>query len=280
MSQALTLAEAAERLAPVFVEEPGSSLPVAAKPSKGKWMSLEDAGAFLSERVTGQQMAPKKKKAEVTVSEAAKQIEGSQPETPLELAEIRAGRLIATSTKLQRLAEFQDFMSRAALPFEGMDETTALASPEFTVVYGCAQQLRSEYESSLRDEFAAWERQCLAENAVFEEGRPDWSSDDAWKVAALLANLGVSEQEIMSLWLTPAPVNIAGPACLELAQLVAGTDNPDPISAALGSVGFDDGEISSVMSGEAEILLRDHRIQELVARAADAYTATENRAAA
>lgn len=171
-------------------------------------------------------------------------------------------------------------MSRAALPFEGMDETTALASPEFTVVYGCAQQLRSEYESSLRDEFAAWERQCLAENAVFEEGRPDWSSDDAWKVAALLANLGVSEQEIMSLWLTPAPVNIAGPACLELAQLVAGTDNPDPISAALGSVGFDDGEISSVMSGEAEILLRDHRIQELVARAADAYTATENRAAA
>ena len=222
--------------------------------------------------MTGQQVAPQKKKAEVTVQEAAKQIDGSVPETPAELAEIKAKRLVATITKLQRLAEFQDFMSRAALPFEGMDETTALASPEFTVVYGCAQQLRSEYEASLSEEFAAWEKQCLAENAVFESGRPDWSPADARKVGAMLTRLGVSEQEIMSLWLTPSPVDVASPACLELALLVAGTDNPDPIGAALGSVGFDDGEITSVIAGEAEILLRDHRIQELVARAADAYT--------
>lgn len=280
MSQALTLTEAAERLAPVFVEEPESSLPVAAKPSKGKWMSLEHAAAVLSERVTGQQVAPQKKKAEVTVEEAAKQIEGSRPETPAELGEIKAKRRVATITKLQRLAEFQQFMSCAALPFEGSDETTALASPEFTVVYGCAQQLRAEFESALREEFDAWEKQCLAENAVFESGRPDWSPADARNVGALLTALGVTEQEIFSLWLTPSPVDVASPACLELALLVAGPDNPDPIGAALGSVGFDDGEITSVIAGEAEILLRDHRIQELVARAADAYTATENRAAA
>ena len=96
----------------------------------------------------------------------------------------------------------------------------------------------------------------------------------------MLTRLGVSEQEIFSLWLTPSPVDVASPVCLELALLVAGPDNPDPIGTALGSVGFDDSEISSVIAGEMEIHLRDHRIQELVARAADAYTATENRAAA
>lgn len=278
MSQALTLTEAAERLAPVFESD---SLPVAAKPAKGKWMSLEHAAAVLSERVTGQQVAPQKKKAEVTVQEAAKQIEPPSYETPAELAEIKAKRLVATVTKLQRLAEFQDFMSRAALPFEGMDETTALASPEFTVVYGCAQQLRGEYEASLSEEFAAWETQCLAENAVFESGRPDWSPADAWSVKTMLTRLGVSEQEIFSLWLTPTPVDVSSPVCMVLAQLTVGADHPDPIRAALQAVGFDDEEIKAVMSGEMEIHLRDHRIQELVARAADgAYTATENRAAA
>ena len=280
MSQALTLTEAAERLAPVFVEEPGSSLPVAAKPSKGQWMSLESAAAVLAERVTGHQPAPKKAKAEVTVQQAAKQIETPEMETPAELAEIRAKRMVATVTKLQRLQEFQDFMSRAALPFEGMDETTALASPEFTVIYGCAQQLRGEYEAAVREEFDAWEKQCKAENSVFESGRPDWSPADAKRVGEMLTGLGVTEQEITSLWMTASPVNVSSPVCMVLAQLVAGADHPEPVQAALEAVGFDEDEIKAVMSGEMEIYLRDHRIQELVARAADADTATENRAAA
>ncbi len=280
MSQALTLTEAAERLAPVFVEEPGSSLPVAAKPSKGKWMSLENAAAVLAERVTGQQPAPRKARAEVTVQQAAKQIEQPEVETPAELAEIRAKRMVATITKLQRLQEFQDFMSRAALPFEGMDETAALASPEFTVVYGCAQQLRGEYEAAVGEEFAAWEKQCLAENSVFEAGRPGWSAVDAKRVNEMLTGIGVTEAEILSLWLTAFPINITSPVCMVLAQLVAGADHPEPIQAALGAVGFDDDEIRAAMSGEMEIYLRDHRIQELVARAADANTPTEDRRAA
>jgi hypothetical protein len=276
MSQALTLTEAAERLAPVFAEE--SSAPVVTVPPKGKWLSLEHAGAVLAERVSGRKPAPKRKKAEVTVKEAAKEIE--RPQTPVDLGEIRAERSVATITKLQRLVEFQDFMSRAALPFEGMDETAALASPEFTVVYGCAQQMRSEYEAAVRQEFAAWEKQCFAENEAFEAGRPGWSASDATRVNEMLTKLGVTEAEIMSLWLTAAPVNIGSPICMALAQLVAGADHPDPIRAALGAVGFDDDEIKAAMAGEMEIILRDHRIQELVARAADADTKTEDRKAA
>lgn len=279
MTNALTLSQAAERLAPVFVDDT-SSIPVTANSSKGKWMSLENAAAVLSERVSGQHLTPKKKKAELTVDQAARHIELRPSATPVELAEIRARRLVASATKLQSLAEFQNFMSCAALPFEGVDEATALASPEFTLVYGHAHRLRDLYEGALRNEFDAWEKQCLAENSVFESGRPDWSLADTTAAVAMLSAFGVSEREILQLWWTPTPVDVTSPACLWLAQLVAGKDNPDPIRTALSAVGFDDGEIEAVLSGSMEIYLRDHRIQELIARAADAITPTENRAAA
>lgn len=275
MSQALTLTEAAERLAPVFEEAP-SSLPVEARPSKGKWMSLDHAAAVLADRVTGKPaVAPKKRTEAVSVREAAKQIE-----RPGELAEIRVERTLATITKEQRYQEWQDFLSRAMLPFEGMEESAAVSSPEFMVVYGCVKQLQEAYEVALRAEFDLWDSECKAENAVFESGRPDWTHANASKVVAMLRELGVTEQELFQLWMTPHPINVASPVCSALAAMVVGADNPDPINAALGAVGFDDDEISDVVSGKAPIILRDHRIQELTARASDAYTPAENRAAA
>lgn len=278
MSQALTLTEAAERLAPVFVEDSGSSLPVPAKSQKGKWMSLEHAGAILSERVTGQQPAVKKKPAEITIKQAAKQIE--RPETPAALSELRAKRLIATATFAQYWLELEDFINRANLHFQGFDQEALVADPQFQQVYAYGQQLRARYDAAAQEANQAWNRQCLAENEVFETERPDWSPQDARRVGALLIGLGVSEQEMWQLWLTPQSIDVTSPICTALAELAVGKDNPEPIRAALGAVGFEDGDIKAVMSGEMPIYLRDHRIQELVARAADADTPAENRRAA
>jgi hypothetical protein len=279
MAEALTLMEAAERLAPVFAEETESSSPLVPAKPKGKWMSLEHAGSVLAERITGQQPAPKKKKAEITVQEAVKQIE-SPPETPPELSEIRGKRFVATVMKWQRQFEMEDFIQRGVQQFEGMDDLTALTSPEFQAVYGYAQQLRAVVDAAAREEQAVWLKQCKAENDVFELERPDWSPADAKRVGAMLIDLGVTEQEMLELWHTPQPINIESPICRALAQTAVGADEPDPIHAALGSVGFDEAEIKAVKSGQVTIVLRDHRIQELVARAADAYTPTENRQAA
>lgn len=276
MSQALTLTEAAERLAPVFVEESGSSFPVAEKLTKGKWMSLESAAAVLSERVTGQQVTPKKARTEVTVQQAARQIE--QPETSAELAEIRAKRLIATAASVQSWQDLEGFINQATRHYQGVDEATLRADPQYHEVYSYAQQLRMSYDAAQREWDDTWAKQCEAENEAFLSQRPDWSPGDARRVFNMLVGLGVTEQEIDQLWRTPQPIDVTSPICLAICQYVAGTDNS--IQAALGAVGFEDEEIKAVMSGQAEILLRDHRIQELVARAADADTATKNRAAA
>jgi hypothetical protein len=281
VAQALTLTEAAERLAPVFMEESeSSSLPVPAK-SNGKWMSLENAGAILAERVTGQSVAkPSQARAEITVKEAAKQIERPQPETPAELVEIRGRRLVATAVSVQCWQELEDFINRATLHYQGLDEATLNADPQYREVCANAQQLRARYDAAYQELNDMWAKQCLAENEVFETERPDWSPEDAKRVGTLLTGLGVSEQEMWSLWLTPEPINVSSPICMTLAQMAVGADNPEPIQAALGAVGFDDGDIKAVMSGDMPIYLRDHRIQELIARAADANAPTENRRAA
>ncbi|WP_156433971.1 hypothetical protein [Bradyrhizobium retamae] len=261
-------------------ESESTSLPVPAK-SNGKWMSLENAGTILAERVTGQSVAkPSKARAEVTVREAAKQIERSDLETPAELSELRGRRLVATAASFQCWQELEDFINRATHHFQGQDEATLAADPQYREVCAYAQQLRARYDAAYHEATDVWTRQCLAENEVFEAGRPDWKPEDARRVAALLDRLGVSEQEREALWLTPEPINVASPICMTLAQLAVGADNPDPIQAALGAVGFDDGDINAVISGEMPIYLRDHRIQELVARAADVDTQAKNRAAA
>lgn len=279
MTQALTLTEAAERLAPVFIEESGSSAPLPAK-AKGKWLSLDDAGAMLSERVAGKRPAPSTKKAEVTIKEAARQIELPEIETPAALVDLRGKRLVATATSLQCWQELEDFVNRATAHFQGLDEATLAADPQYLDVCAYAQQLRARYDAAYQNLNDVWAKQCLAENDVFETGRPDWSPEDARRVATLLIGLGVSEQEIQQLWQTPQPINVTSPICVALAHMAVGTDNPEPIQAALGAVGFDDGDIDAVMAGEMPIYMRDHRIQELVARAADANPQAENRRAA
>lgn len=276
-TQSLTLTEAAERLAPVFVEETGSSAAMQARP-RGKWLSLQHAGAVLAERVTGQKQSQKKGRAEVTIQQAGKQIE--QPQTPAELSEIRQRRMAASVNQWQRQAELENFSQSAIQHFQGWDEETALNSYDFQVLHGHIQHLRAVNEEARFDEQGAWHLQCKAENDAFMSGRPNWSHPDAMKVAGMLTSLGISTQEMQQLWLTPHPIDVTSPLCVVLARLVVGAEHPEPIHAALKEVGFDDDEIAGVMLGEIPVVLRDHRIQELVARAVDADTAGKDRAAA
>lgn len=277
MSHALTLTEAAERLAPVFVEGPESPAAVPAKPGRGRWLSLDDAGAVLSQRVTGQQPAPRKTQTDVTVKQAARQIE--QPRTPAAVLDLRKKRLTATAAKVQGWNELEEFTKWATPHFEGRDDTV-LADPFFQEVYTHALKLRAAYDSLVIEEEGAWNRQCEAESDAFNLERPEWGARDTSRVAAMLGSLGLTEQEIGQLWSTLQPININSPICMTLAKLSLGDEHQQPIQAALAAVGYDDQEIADVMSGQDYIFLRDHRIQELVARAADGYTPTENRTAA
>lgn len=277
MSQALTLTEAAERLAPVFEESRPTSLE---KPAEGKWMSLENAGALLAERVAGQGRAPQKKKAEVSIKQAANQIGHPELETPAELVELRGEQLIAAATAYLHWQELETFVNRAAGYFHGRDEASLSADPQYLEVCAYAQQLRANYDAAQQAGNDLWSKRCTAENKVFEAGRPEWGAKEAKQVGKLMNDLGVSEQEVQQLWLTPQPIDVTSPVCTALARLSIGEENPAPIPAALEMVGFDDEEIKAVMAGEASVFLRDHRIQELVARAADANAPTENRRAA
>lgn len=276
MTNALTLTEAAERLAPVFAEETGTSSALVSSP-KGKWLSLDDAAAVLSNRVTGKPPALRKgRKADVTVREAAKQIE----EPYADLAEVRQTRVAATTKQLQRHAELTDFIDRAFPLFNGMDDVTVLTNPDFQAVYGYALSLRGPYEAACKEELDAWNAECAAENDAFNVLRPDWSPEDTERVASMLESLGSTRAELQQLWTTPSPLNLSSPICLEIAQRVTGIPGQGAVPQALASVGFNDNEIQAAVSGAAPVLLRDHRIQELVARAADADTPAEDREAA
>ncbi|MCK1400115.1 hypothetical protein IVB45_18510 [Bradyrhizobium sp. 4] len=274
MSTALTLTEAAERLAPVFAEETGTSSALVSSP-KGKWLSLDDAAAVLSGRVAGQRAAPRKKRAEVTVHQAAGQIDRPYAD----LAEVRQTRYAATGKQLRCLSEMNDFIDRAVQQFQGVDDMTVLHSPEFQASYAYAQGLKTIYEAACGEELQAWKRQCDAENDAFSIDRPDWGREETAKVVAMLKSMGSNEHELQQLWSSPTPINLSSPACLAIAQKATGIDGWEAIPAALAAVGFSDNEIQAALSG-APVLLRDHRIQELVARAADADTPAEDREAA
>lgn len=273
MTGALTLSEAADRLANVLEE--GVSAPAPAKVAKGKWMTLEGAAAVLSERVTGQAVAPKKKRAEVTVQQAAKQIEAPY----VDLADLRSKRETATAKRWQSLLELEDFINRAVELFNGVDREVLAASPDFHGVCAYEQQLQDAFKALTKEEQEAWAKECMAENDVFEADRPDWSPADAKRIGAFLTGLGLSEQEMWQLWTTPEPINVGSPICEAIAQMVA-PGSAVPVYGALAAVGFDAAEINAVVSGEKKVVLRDHRMQELVARAADANTPTEDRRAA
>ncbi|MGY3035919.1 hypothetical protein ACVIIV_005089 [Bradyrhizobium sp. USDA 4354] len=276
MTNALTLTEAAERLAPVFAEETGTSSALVSSP-KGKWLSLDDAASVLSERVTGKPPAARKaKKAEVTVREAARQIE--QPFA--DLSELRQTRAAATQKQLAHHATLTDFIDRALPLFNGMDDTAVLTNPDFQAVYGYALSLRGPYEAACKEEVEAWNTECAAEVEAFEALRPDWSAEDTERVVSMVESLGGTRAELQQLWQTPTPLNLSSPICLQIAQLATGIKGQGAVKEALASVGFSENEIQAAVSGAAPVLLRDHRIQELVARATDAHTPTKDREAA
>jgi hypothetical protein len=276
MTTALTLTQAAERLAPVFAEETGTSTALVSNP-KGKWLSIDDAAAVLSDRVTGKPPAQRKaKRTEITVSQAARQIEAPFAD----LTELRGARAAATRKQLEYHAALTEFVDRAVPMFDGMDDMTVLTSPDFQAVYSYAMGLRTPYEAACKEELQAWNVECAAEVEAFEALRPNWSAEDCERVVVALENLGVSRAELQQLWITPTPLNLASQACLQIAQLATGTKGQAAIPQALASVGFSDNEIQAALSGAAPVLLRDHRIQELVARATDAHTPAEDREAA
>lgn len=276
MTQALTLTEAAERLAPVFTEGPEASLPDVAKPAKGKWLSLDDAASVLTQRVTGQLPKPKKKREDVTVEQAAQQIE--QPYA--DLTGLREARENATVKLLMSYLDLEDVTNRAVQQFQGRDDMSVLTSPEYQAVYAYVQQFRTTYDAAIEAERETWQRQCVAENDAFEALRPDWSQADAQRVLQMLRGMGLAEHEIKNLWELPTRISLENPVCLALAKKAIGAESQNPIPEALASVGFSEDEIKKVYSLETPLILRDYRIQELVARAADADTQTEDRAAA
>ncbi|MDF0521532.1 hypothetical protein P0R31_30240 [Bradyrhizobium yuanmingense] len=276
MSTALTLTQAAERLAPVFAEETGTSTALVSSP-KGKWLSLDDAATVLSERVAGKAPAERKaKKAEVTVREAARQIE--QPFA--DLSELRQARVSAMGREAQSHAALLDFIDRALPMFNGMDDMEVVKNPDFQAVYGYALGLRQPYEQAAKEAVDAWNAECAAEVEAFEALRPDWSAGDMERVVSMVEGFGGTRDELKHLWDTPTPLNLSSPVCLKIAQRATGISGADAIPQALASVGFSDTEVEAVISGAAPVLLRDHRIQELVARATDAHTPAENREAA
>lgn len=274
MTGALTLTEAAERLAPAFDDKESSS--AVEKSPKGKWLTLESAGELLSERFSGQPTVAKKKASAVTIEQAARQIEAPY----VDLADLRSKRESATLNHMQALVDLHDFSNKAVELFQGMDSNALAASPDFQAALDYEQKLKNACELARRKEHEAWAKECAAENEVFLAGRPGWGAAGSKGAAEFLMRLGLSEQEMWLLWDSPQPIDVASPMCMTLAQMIVGASHPTPIHAALGSVGFDATEIASVMSGDTKILLRDHRIQELVARAVDANTPPEDRAAA
>ncbi|MET3225076.1 hypothetical protein ABIE85_002113 [Bradyrhizobium diazoefficiens] len=276
MTNALTLTEAAERLAPVFAEETGTSTALVSSP-KGKWLSIDDAASVLSDRVTGKPPAQRKaKKAEITVSQAARQIEAPFAD----LSELRQARVAATNKQIGHHATLMDFIDRALPLFNGMDDLTVLSNPDFQAVYGYALSLRGPYEAACKEEVEAWNAECAAEVEAFEALRPGWSAEDTERVAAMLEGFGSTRAEMLHLWTTPTPLHLSSPICLKIAQLATGIEGQGAVTQALASVGFSESEIQAAMSGTTPVLLRDHRIQELVARATDAHTPAEDREAA
>lgn len=246
MTNALTLTEAAERLAPVFAEETGTSTALVSSP-KGKWLSLDDAAAMLSDRVIGKVPAERKsKKAEITVTEAAKQIE-----TPFaDLSELRRARAAATRKQLEHHATLTDFIDRALPLFDGMDDMAVLSNPDFQAVYGYAIGLRQPYEAACKEEDEAWKAECAAEVEAFEALRPDWSAEDTERVVSMLEGLGSTRAELQQLWLTPTPLKLSSPVCQQIAELAAGTKGQAAISHALAGVGFSEAEIGAAVSGQ------------------------------
>ncbi|MBR1173697.1 hypothetical protein JQ617_06995 [Bradyrhizobium sp. KB893862 SZCCT0404] len=276
MTNALTLTEAAERLAPVFAEETGTSTALVSSP-KGKWLSLDDAASVLSERVTGKAPTERKtKKSDVTIRQAARQID-----TPFaDLSELRRARSAATRKQLEHHATLTDFIDRALPLFNGMDDISILSNPDFQAAYGYALGLRQPYEQACKEEDDAWKAECAAEVEAFEALRPEWSAEDSERVASMVESLGGDRTELLQLWTTPTPLNLASPICLRIAQLATGIQGQGAVTEGLASVGFSDREIQAAMAGTAPVLLRDHRIQELVARATDAHTTAKDREAA
>jgi hypothetical protein len=276
MTTALTLTQAAERLAPVFEEETGRSTALVSSP-KGNSLSLDDAAAVLTERVTGRAPAQRKaRKSDVTISQAARQIEAPFAD----LAEVRNARVTAMAKEAQCHAALLDFIDRALPMFNGMDDIEVVKNPDFQAVYGYALSLRQPYEQAAKEAVDAWKVECAAETEAFETFRPDWSAEDAERVVVMVEGFGGTREELMQLWDNPMPLNLASPICLQIAQRATGVIGAAAIPEALVSVGFSDNEIRAAVSGASPVLLRDHRIQELVARAADADTQRENREAA
>lgn len=276
MTTALTLTQAAERLAPVFEEETGRSTALVSSP-KGNSLSLDDAAAVLTERVTGRAPAQRKaRKSDVTISQAARQIEAPFAD----LAEVRNARVTAMAKEAQCHAVLLDFIDRALPMFNGMDDIEVVKNPDFQAAYGYALGLRQPYEQAAKEAVDAWNAECAAEVEAFEAFRPDWSAEDTERVISMIESFGGTREELAWLWVTPRPLNLASPICLQIAQRATGLNGADAIPQALAGVGFSDNEIQAAISGASPVLLRDHRIQELVARAADADTQRENREAA
>lgn len=260
MTTALTISEAAEQLAVRF-EQPSSATSVAKARGK-KWLSLEDAGAELAERF-GAPAKARPKTSAASVKDAGATIANgtdvsSDNKVDLQrVASARAKREYATAVAGKLNDELNTICERALRHFEGTDEQTRANSAEFWAVHRHIEQLMANRDRACAEETSAWNEQCHEEDDAFLAERPEWSGEDSERVMSWLVSLGATQAELHVLWVSPWPLNLDGP----IATGVAAAAGFASIADALASVDVDP---------DSPVLIRDHRMQTLIARAHDA----------
>lgn len=269
MSNALTLTEAAELLTPTFSEEKGPSAPIA-KRSKGDALTLEDASAMLAERLSGKPSEKAKKKAETTVEQAARNLGDPASEFSAALPVLRSRREDASLNRHIAAGDFQEFLGALQRAFAGIDEATVLASEEYRSAHARGAQLEAKLHAAVSEEQSAWLAECGVEDAAFEARHPGWGDAERERIVNYLLGTGLTMQEMQYLWLVPEPIDINNPVCDVILETVAGSRAKEAVRTVLNEIGFDKDEIEAVANGTMPVHLRDHRVQELIARAVDA----------
>jgi hypothetical protein len=283
MSKALTITDAAEIFEPSFSDTVSENKLPASKPEKGIELSLDDAASLLAERFGGEPVKKAKKQADITVEQAATKIADPAADVAAAIPSLRSRREDTTLNRQVVAGEYEHFLRVVNGAFAGHDEATLQASAEFRNAYEHARQLEAKVMAAAAEEHNAWIAECEMENAAFTARaahHPEWNGASQERIADFLLGTGLPHDELLRLWQTPEAIAVGHPVCFAILSKVAGSDKQQDFIKVLHEVGFDDDEIEAVSNGNMSVHLHDHRIQELVARAAHADAPGQDQKAA
>lgn len=270
MSSALTLTEAGDALAPRFIED-GNAVADMPSARKGNDLTVDDGASLIAERLGGEPVDRSKKKPGITIKQASSKIGDPALEVAKAIPALRSKREDLSVNMQVAAGEYQDFVAAAQSAFAGVDESALANSPEWFSANAHAGQLQTNLVSMEQEAQRAWIAECETENAAFLARHPELDQEGQGKIRDFLLEQGISEEELRQMWLTPEPIDVSNPICTAILQRLAGSQKEADIIDLLHEVGFDDDEIVSVGNGTVGIHLHDHRIQELVWRAANAH---------